>query len=44
MLEDWPESFRERLMTLLTVVITFSELAQRLNDLGTMTQECVELW
>lgn len=44
MLDNWPELFRQRLNTLLTVVVAFSELAERLYTAGEMTQECVELW
>jgi hypothetical protein len=44
MLDNWPEPLRQRLNTLLTIVIGYCELAQRLFDAGDMTPECVELW
>jgi hypothetical protein len=31
-------------MTLLTVVVAFYELSQRLHKAGDMTEECNELW
>lgn len=44
MLNNWSDKLRKRLMTLLTVVVAFCELAKRLHQAGDMTTECVELW
>jgi hypothetical protein len=43
-LDNWPKQLRQRLNTLLTVVVAFGELAQRLLNAGDKTPECVELW
>ena len=44
MLDQRPEPLRQRLITLLTVVVAFYGLAQRLLNGGEMNEECVELW